>query len=63
MTSNNNSWKIINKGKPIFFKNEKHYIVYELDKHFLISKNKDLSMAFSVEKISCRFSKKQNKKK
>ena len=47
MNSNN-----INKGKPIYYKNELHYIVYEFDDNIIISKNEDLSKAFCVKKIN-----------
>lgn len=39
-----------NKGKPIFFENELHYIVYEFSVNILISKNQDLSKVFCVPK-------------
>ena len=42
----------INKGKPIYYKNELHYIVYEFDDNIIISKNEDLSKAFCVKKIN-----------
>lgn len=32
-----------NRGKPIYYKNELHYIVYEMEKNTLISKSKNLS--------------------
>jgi len=56
MSENNNP----NKGKPIYYKDEKHYIVYEFDNNVLISKNKDLNKIFSVRKtqVSVKPSKK-----
>jgi hypothetical protein len=45
-TNSNN----INKGKPIYYKNELHYIVYEFDDNIIISINEDLSKAFCVKK-------------
>jgi hypothetical protein len=45
-TNSNN----VNKGKPIYFKNELHYIVYEFDENIIISKKEDLSKAFCVKK-------------
>jgi hypothetical protein len=45
-TNSNN----INKGKPIYYKNEHHYIVYEFDDNIIISKNEDLSKAYCVKK-------------
>jgi hypothetical protein len=46
-TNSNN----VNKGQPIYFKNELHYIVYEFDDNIIISKNKDFSKAYCVKKI------------
>jgi len=31
-----------NKGKPIYYQNELHYIVYEMTTNILITKNKNL---------------------
>jgi hypothetical protein len=45
-TNSNN----VNKGMPIYYNNELYYIVYEFDDKMIISKNKDLSKAFSVNK-------------
>jgi hypothetical protein len=45
-TNSNN----INRGQPIYYKNELHYIVYEFENNTIISKNKDLSKAFCVVK-------------
>jgi hypothetical protein len=47
-TNSNN----INKGQPIYYKNELHYIVYEFDDNIIISKSKDLSKSYCVKKIS-----------
>jgi hypothetical protein len=41
-----------NKGKPIYYQNTLHYIVYEFDDHVIISKRKDLIKAFSVRKTT-----------
>lgn len=38
----------INRGKECWYKDEKHYLVYEADNFKIISKNQDLSKAFSV---------------
>jgi hypothetical protein len=46
-TNSNN----INRGKPIYYTNELHYIVYEFESKIIISKENDLSKAFCVEKI------------
>ena len=40
----------VNKGQPIYYKNELHYIVYEFYDNTIISKNKDLSKSFCVKK-------------
>jgi hypothetical protein len=40
----------INRGKPIYFKNIIHYIVYEFEGNIIISENKDLSKAYCVSK-------------
>jgi hypothetical protein len=45
-TNSNN----VNKGMPIYYNNELHYIVYEFDDKMIISQNKDLTKAFSVNK-------------
>lgn len=45
-TNSNN----VNKGKPIYYRDELHYIVYEFDDNIIISKQKDLSRAFCVKK-------------
>ncbi len=45
-TNSNN----INKGQPIYYKNELHYIVYEFDDNIIISRSKDLSKAYCVKK-------------
>ena len=45
-TNSNN----INKGKPIYYKNKPHFIVYEFDDNIIISLNEDLSKAFCVKK-------------
>jgi hypothetical protein len=46
-TNSNN----VNKGQPIYYKNELHYIVYEFDDNIIISKNKDFSKSYCVKKI------------
>lgn len=38
----------VNRGKECWYKDKKHYLVYEADNFKLISKNKDLSKVFSV---------------
>ena len=38
----------INRGKECWYKDKKHYLVYESDNFKIISKNQDLSKAFSV---------------
>jgi hypothetical protein len=40
----------INRGKPIYFKNEHHFIVYEFDDNIIISKNADFSKSYCVKK-------------
>ena len=50
----------INKGKPIYYENILHYIVYEFDDNMLISLNEDLSKVFCVKKS--KTSVKPNKK-
>jgi hypothetical protein len=50
-----------NKGKPIYYRDEKHFIVYEMNDSMLISKNKDLSKIFCVKKT--QLSVKPNKTK
>jgi hypothetical protein len=49
--SQGETWQTINKGKPIFYKDVKHWIVYEFDDNIIISKNKDFSKAYCVKKI------------
>lgn len=39
-----------NKGKPIYYKNEKHFIAFEMQNHYLISASKDLSKMFCLGK-------------
>jgi hypothetical protein len=46
-TNSNN----VNRGQPIYFKNELHYIVYEFEDKMLISLHKNLSKAYCVNKI------------
>lgn len=50
VTSDKTNSNNVNKGMPIYYNNELHYIVYEFDDKMIISKNKDLSKAFSVNK-------------
>jgi hypothetical protein len=38
----------VNRGKECWYKDKKHYLVYESEMFKLISKNKDLSKVFSV---------------
>lgn len=52
----------VNKGKPIYFKDEVHYIVYETNEIFLISKNEDLTKAFSVNKSKVSYKTKSKRK-
>jgi hypothetical protein len=40
----------INRGQPIYYKNELHYIVHEFDENIIISKNKDFTKCYSVRK-------------
>lgn len=40
--------EIVNQGKECWYKNEKHYLVYESDDFKLISKSKKLNKAFAV---------------
>lgn len=40
----------VNRGKECWYKDEKHYIVYEADKITLITKRKDLTKVFCVQK-------------
>lgn len=44
-----------NKGKPVYFKDELHYIVFEMLDNILISKNKDLSKIFCVKRTKISF--------
>jgi hypothetical protein len=44
------TWQNINKGKPIYFKKIKHWIVYEFEDMMLIATNEDLTGVFSVSK-------------
>ena len=46
-TNSNN----VNRGQPIYYKNQFHFIVYEFDDNIIISKNEDLSRAYCVKKI------------
>ena len=48
--SNGESWQTINKGKPIFYKEVKHWIVYEFNDKILIARNEDLTEVFCVSK-------------
>jgi hypothetical protein len=50
----------INRGKPIYYDNILHYIVYEFDDNMLISLNEDLNKVFCVKKS--KTSVKPNKK-
>lgn len=52
----------INRGKPIYYKDILHYIVYEFDNKILISKNKDLSRVFVVNRSSISVRPKKAKK-
>ena len=52
----------VNKGKPIYFKDEVHYIVYESNEIFLISKNQDLTKVFSVNKSQVSYKTKSKRK-
>lgn len=44
------TWQTINRGKPIYYKDVKHWIVYEFDDNILISRNEDLTAVFCVKK-------------
>ena len=44
-TNSNN----INKGQPIYFKKELHYIVYEFYDNIIISKNKVVLLSFKKD--------------
>ena len=46
------TWQTINKGKPIFYKDVKDWIVYEFDENMLIARNEDLTGVFCVKKTS-----------
>jgi hypothetical protein len=50
VTSDGTNSNNVNRGKPIYYKNELHYIVYEFDSNIIISKNQDLSKAYCVSK-------------
>ena len=50
--SQGETWLTINKGKPIFYKDVKHWIVYEFDENMLIARNEDLTGVFCVKKTS-----------
>ncbi len=52
----------VNKGKPIYFKDEVHYIVYESNEILLISKNEDLTKVFSVNKSQVSYKIKSKRK-
>ena len=45
-----NNWQTINKGKPIYYKELEHWIVYEFDDKILIARNEDLTGVFCVSK-------------
>ena len=53
------TWQNINRGKPIYYKDVKHFIVYEFDDKMLISKNEDLIKVFSVNKVNLSVKPKQ----
>lgn len=40
----------VNKGKPIYYNNLLHWIVYEFEDKIIISKTEDLLKAFCVNK-------------
>jgi len=40
----------INRGKPIYYENILHYIVYEFSDNMIISLSEDLSKVFCVKK-------------
>jgi hypothetical protein len=44
------SWQTINKGKPIYYKEVRHWIVYEFNDKILIARNEDLTGVFCVPK-------------
>ena len=45
-----NNWQTINKGKPIYYKELEHWIVYEFDDKILIARNEDLTGVCCVPK-------------
>jgi hypothetical protein len=53
------TWQNINRGKPIYYKGVKHYIVYEFDDKMLIAKEEDLIKAFCVNKVNLSVKPKQ----
>lgn len=53
------TWQNINRGKPIYYKDVKHFIVYEFDDKMLISKNEDLIKSFCVNKVNVSVKPKQ----
>lgn len=48
--SQGETWQTINRGKPIYYKDVKHWIVYEFDDNILISRNETLTAVFCVKK-------------
>lgn len=44
------NWQTINKGKPIYYKEVKHWIVYEFDDYVMISRNKEMTSVYCVKK-------------
>lgn len=53
------TWQNINKGKPIYYKNIKHWIVYEFEDKILIAKQEDLIKSFCVNKVNVSVKPKQ----
>jgi hypothetical protein len=52
ITSDGSNSNNVNRNQPVYYKNELHYILSEFDDKIIISKNKDLTKAFCVRKIS-----------
>jgi len=51
----------VNKGKECWYKDEKHFIVYEADNITLITKSKDLTKVFCVQKKQVTYVRKKTK--
>jgi len=44
------NWQTINRGKPIYYDDIKHYIFYEFDDFVMISRNKEMTSVYCVKK-------------